>query len=92
LWQNDHESPRITAPTPRPLLKPVTRKIKRDQSGTSDSSLLHNHPSGDPKPSRDDIEMTKEIAKAAEALGITIHDHLVIGRKGHASFRSLGLL
>jgi DNA repair protein RadC len=54
--------------------------------------LVHNHPSGDPKPSRDDIEMTKEIRRAAEALGISIHDHLVIGRKGHASFRSLGLL
>jgi DNA repair protein RadC len=54
--------------------------------------LVHNHPSGDPKPSREDIEMTKEIAKAAGALGIAIHDHLVIGRKGHASFRSLGLL
>ncbi len=58
----------------------------------SGSSLIHNHPSGDPKPSRDDIEMTKEIRKAAEALGISIHDHLVIGRKGHASFRSLGLI
>jgi DNA repair protein RadC len=54
--------------------------------------LVHNHPSGDPKPSREDIEMTKEIAKAASALGIAIHDHLVIGRKGHASFRGLGLL
>ena len=54
--------------------------------------MFHNHPSGDPKPSRDDIEMTKEIAKAAEALGISIRDHLMIGRKRHASFRSLGLL
>jgi DNA repair protein RadC len=54
--------------------------------------LVHNHPSGDPKPSRDDIEMTREIKAAAEALGIAIHDHLVIGRKGHASFRNLGLL
>ena len=54
--------------------------------------LVHNHPSGDPKPSRDDIEMTREVKAAAEALGITIHDHLVIGRKGHASFRSLGLI
>jgi RadC-like JAB domain len=45
-----------------------------------------------PKPSRDDIEMTREIKAAAEALGIAIHDHLVIGRKGHASFRSLGLI
>jgi DNA repair protein RadC len=53
---------------------------------------VHNHPSGDPRPSRDDIEMTKEIRKAAEALGISFHDHLVISRKGHASFRSLGLL
>jgi DNA repair protein RadC len=59
--------------------------ITRDQRRKSVSSLLHNHPSGDPKPSRDDIEMTREIAKAAEALGISIHDHLVIGRKGHAS-------
>ena len=54
--------------------------------------LVHNHPSGDPKPSREDIEMTREIKAAAGALGISIHDHLVIGRKGHASFRSLGLL
>jgi DNA repair protein RadC len=53
---------------------------------------LHNHPSGNPKPLREDIGMTKEVRKAAKALGITIHDHLVIGRKGHASFRGLGLL
>ncbi len=67
--------------------------IKRAlELGAAALILVHNHPSGDPKPSRDDIEMTKEIRKAAEALGIAIHDHLVIGRKGHASFRSLGLL
>jgi len=54
--------------------------------------LVHNHPSGDPKPSREDIEMTREVKAAAEALGIAVHDHLVIGRKGHANFRSLGLL
>jgi DNA repair protein RadC len=53
---------------------------------------LHNHPSGDRKPSRDDIEMTREAKAAAEAPGIAIHDHRVIGRKGHASFRSLGPL
>jgi DNA repair protein RadC len=54
--------------------------------------VVHNHPSGDPKPSRDDIEMTREVKAAAAALDIAIHDHLVIGRKGHASIRSLGLL
>ena len=62
------------------------------EHGASAIILVHNHPSGDPKPSRDDIEMTREIKTAAGALGISIHDHLVIGRKGHASFRSLGLL
>ena len=54
--------------------------------------LVHNHPSGDPTPSKADIELTRDIAKAAGALGITVHDHLVIGRKGHASFKSLNLL
>ena len=54
--------------------------------------LVHNHPSGDPAPSKADIAMTREVASAAKALGITIHDHLVIGRSGHASFKSLGLL
>ena len=54
--------------------------------------LVHNHPSGDPTPSRADIEMTREIAAAAKPLNIAVHDHLVIGRGGHASFKSLGLL
>src|SRR6195952_5464159 len=62
------------------------------EHGASAIILVHNHPSGDPTPSRADIEMTREIAAAAKALKITIHDHLVVGRSGHASFKSLGLL
>lgn len=54
--------------------------------------LVHNHPSGDPTPSRADIAMTREVVTAARTLGIAVHDHLVIGRSGHASFKSLGLL
>jgi DNA repair protein RadC len=54
--------------------------------------LVHNHPSGDPTPSRADIEMTREIQAAAKALKIQLHDHLVIGRSGHASFKTLGLI
>ena len=54
--------------------------------------LVHNHPSGDPSPSRADVDMTKQIVVAAKPLGITIHDHIIIAREGHASFRSLGLL
>ena len=54
--------------------------------------LVHNHPSGDPTPSRADISMTREVEQAAAALGITVHDHLVIGGQDQASFRALGLL
>jgi DNA repair protein RadC len=60
--------------------------------GASSIILVHNHPSGDPTPSKADIAMTREVATAAKALGIAVHDHLVIGRGGHASFKSLGLL
>ena len=62
------------------------------EHGASALILVHNHPSGDPTPSKADIAMTREIAAAAKALKIAIHDHLVIGRGGHASFKSLGLL
>lgn len=60
--------------------------------GASSIVMVHNHPSGDPTPSRDDIAMTREVKAAAQALGIELHDHLVIGRNGHTSFRSKGLL
>jgi len=53
--------------------------------------LVHNHPSGDPTPSRADIEMTKLIADAAKPLGITVHDHLIIGKDGHVSMKGLRL-
>jgi DNA repair protein RadC len=54
--------------------------------------VVHNHPSGDPKPSREDIETTRELKAAANALELELHDHIVIGHGKHASFRSLGLL
>ena len=54
--------------------------------------LVHNHPSGDPTPSRADIEMTNQIVKAAQTLGVRVHDHLVIGHRSQASFKGLGLL
>jgi len=54
--------------------------------------LVHNHPSGDPTPSRADIEMTKLIVEAAKPLSITVHDHIIVGHDGHASLRSLKLM
>ena len=54
--------------------------------------LVHNHPSGDPTPSRADIEMTRTIAEVARPLGIELHDHIIIGKAGHASLKGLRLL
>ena len=71
---------------PREIVKPAL------ELSASAIILVHNHPSGDPTPSKADIAMTREVAAAAKALGIAVHDHLVIGRGGHASFKSLGLI
>lgn len=54
--------------------------------------LVHNHPSGDPQPSSADVQMTRAIADISKPLGITVHDHIVIGREGHVSMRGLRLI
>ncbi|HKS88639.1 MAG TPA: DNA repair protein RadC [Stellaceae bacterium] len=54
--------------------------------------LVHNHPSGDPTPSKADIAVTRDIVNAAKPLGVTVHDHIIIGRGHHTSLRDLGLL
>ncbi len=54
--------------------------------------LVHNHPSGDPTPSRADIDMTRTIVETAKPLGITVHDHIIIGKDGHASLKGLRLI
>jgi DNA repair protein RadC len=59
--------------------------------GAASVILVHNHPSGDPTPSRADIDMTRQIVDACRPLKIAIHDHLVVGREGVASFKALGL-
>jgi len=54
--------------------------------------LVHNHPSGDPTPSRADIDMTRQIIEVAKPLGIAVHDHIIVGKEGHASLKGLGLM
>jgi DNA repair protein RadC len=54
--------------------------------------LVHNHPSGDPTPSRADIQMTQSIIEVARPLGIAVHDHIIVGKDGHASFKGLKLI
>ena len=60
--------------------------------GSAALILVHNHPSGDPSPSRADIDITRAIAEAGKRLGITVHDHLIIGTSGHVSLRAQGLI
>lgn len=67
--------------------------VKRTlELGASALIVVHNHPSGDPTPSQGDIRMTRDLRDALEKIGVTLHDHLVIGRNGHESFRARGLL
>ncbi len=54
--------------------------------------LAHNHPTGDPSPSRQDIAMTKEVIAALQPLGVTVHDHVIVGRDGTRSMKALGLI
>jgi DNA repair protein RadC len=54
--------------------------------------LVHNHPSGDPTPSTADVKMTQEIIAIAKPMGIAIHDHLIVGRAGHASLRAMNFI
>jgi DNA repair protein RadC len=60
--------------------------------GASALILVHNHPSGNPEPSRADIQITQRIIEAGRHLGITVHDHVIVGREGHVSLRSKGLI
>ncbi len=54
--------------------------------------LVHNHPSGDPQPSQQDIRLTRDIIEAGRHLGIAVHDHVIVGARGHSSMRALGLI
>ena len=59
---------------------------------TANRPILHNHPSGDPTPSQAHDQMTKAIIEVAKPLGISVHDHLIVGKDGHASFKGLRLI
>jgi len=89
---DDHDSASSAAPNTRHHLKVVIKKINKYQSDTALNGMPHNHPSGDPTPSRADIRMTEEIVTISGLMGIVVHDHLIIGRHGHASFKGLKLL
>ena len=91
-FRDDHEQAFRTDPHYRPLLWQLWLKDNRNRRDRSWRRLVHNHPSGDPTPSRADIDMTKAIIAVAKPLGIAVHDHIIVGKDGHASLKGVRLM
>lgn len=89
---DDHDSASNVAPQFRPHQSKALRKRHIYQLDRYTRRIVHNHPSGDPAPSGSDITMTQDIIAIAKPLGIAVHDHVIVGRNGHVSFRTLGLI
>jgi DNA repair protein RadC len=92
IARDDHDSALSAAPKPRHHLQGFFKKIIEYQNDIERRGMMHNHPSGDPAPSSADVQMTRQINDIARPLGITVHDHIIIGRNGHASLKGLKLL
>ena len=80
------------APKNRPHFSPSNRKDECLLLLREIRRVIHNHPSGDPTPSRADIDMTQLIISTAKPLGITVHDHIIIGKNGNVSMKGLRLI
>jgi RadC-like JAB domain len=92
IKRDDHEQAPLTVPNYSALQTCDDCKLLRFQHSREARRFMHNHPSGDPTPSRADIQMTQAIVEVAKPLGIAVHDHIVVGRDGHASFREQRLI
>lgn len=92
IARDDHDSALSAAPKPRHHLQGFFKKIIEYQNDNESRGMIHNHPSGDPTPSTADIQMTRQIVDIAKPLGISVHDHIIVGREGHASFKGLKLM
>ena len=85
-------SPALTGPLHGPYYGVWKAKSKENHHYSGLSCLLHNHPSGDPMRSRADVQMTRQIVDIARPLGIAVHDHIIVGKDGHASLKGMKLI
>ena len=92
ISRDDYARSSRTAPNPRPHFASHFELDHINPHVTKPVWMVHNHPSGDPTPSRADIEMTRQVVQAGLHLNVEVHDHLVVGRHGVASFKQLGLM
>jgi hypothetical protein len=83
---------RIAAPGAAAERRGRSKAVGQRPAGGERGGLVHNHPGGDPTPSRADIEMTRQIVEIARGLGIAVHDHIIVGRDGHTSMKGLRLI
>lgn len=92
MERDDHGEAFKTCPNHRPQNIPAFKFRLSYQCYMRATRLVHNHPSGDPSPSQADIQMTKAIIDIAKPLGIAVHDHIIVGKGGHASLRGMRLI
>lgn len=92
ISRDHHARSSRTAPNPRNHLGRPSDVALKNQHVMRTIWMVHNHPSGDPSPSRADIEVTHKIIEAGRPLGILVHDHIIIGSEGHASLRAKGVI
>lgn len=92
IRRDDHDQALRTYPTLRHQSPIKSQKNTQFHDVMKPARLVHNHPSGDPTPSRADIDMTHTIINTAKPLGIAVHDHIIIGKDGHASMKGLRLI
>jgi hypothetical protein len=93
MCRDRQKQPPPTAPTWRSQLF-ITRQNHCNYFNAIDGlqHIVHNHPSGDPTPSHADVQMTQQIIAVASPLGISVHDHIIVGKEGHASLKGLQLI
>ena len=92
ISRDDYARSSRTAPNPRPHFASHFELDHINPHVTKPVWMVHNHPSGDPTPSRADIDMTQLIISTAKPLGITVHDHIIIGKNGNVSMKGLRLI
>ena len=92
ISRDRHARSSRTAPNPRNHSAPLSEVDHINQHVMRTIWMVHNHPSGDPTPSRADIQMTQSIQEIAKPLGIAVHDHIIVGKNGHASLKGLRLI
>ena len=92
ISRDDYARSSRTAPNPRPHFASHFELDHINPHVTKPVWMVHNHPSGDPTPSRADIDMTRQVIEAGKALNVQVHDHLIVARDGVSSFKQLGLM